>query len=46
MSNFIFLTAFYLAYKFGIKGKGVSFFNDLQGKITNLISRLVNEKLQ
>jgi hypothetical protein len=45
MSNFIFLTAFHLVYKFGVKGKGVSFFNDLQGKTTNLISRLVNEKL-
>jgi hypothetical protein len=45
ISNFIFLTAFYLVYKFGYKGKGVSFFNDLQGKTTNLISRLVNEKL-
>jgi hypothetical protein len=31
---------------FGIKGKGLSFFNDLQGKTTNLISRLVYEKLQ
>ena len=46
ISSFIFLTAFHLVYKFGVKGKGVSFFNDLQGKTTNLISRLVYEKLQ
>ena len=46
MSNFIFLTAFHLVYKFGVKGKGVSFFNDLQGKTTNLISGLVYEKLK
>ena len=46
MSNFIYLTAFLLFYKFGEKGKGVSFFNDLQGKTTNLISGLVNEKLK
>jgi len=26
MSKFILLTAFHLVYKFGIKGKGVSFF--------------------
>ena len=46
ISNFIFLTAFHLVYKFGYKSKGVRFFNDLQGKTTNLISRLVFEKLQ
>ena len=46
ISNFIFLTAFHQVYKLGYKGKGVSFFNDLQSKTTNLISRLVNEKLQ
>ena len=46
ISNVIFLTAFHLAYKFGEKGKGVSFFNDLQGKTKNLISRLVYEKLE
>jgi len=46
ISNFIFLTAFHLVFKFSYKGKGVSFFNDLQGKTTNLISRLVYEKLQ
>jgi hypothetical protein len=45
ISNFIFLTAFHLVYKFGVKGKGVSFFNNLQGKTTNLISKLVHEKL-
>jgi hypothetical protein len=45
ISKFIFLTAFHLVYKFGMKGKGVNFFNDLQGKTTNLMSRLVHEKL-
>ena len=46
ISSFIFLAAFHLVYKFGYKGKGISFFNDLKGKNTNLISRLVHEKLQ
>ena len=46
ISRFIFLTAFHLVYKLVYKGKGVSFFKDLQDKTTNLISRLVYEKLQ
>ena len=46
ISSFIFSTAFHLVFKFGAKGKGVSFFNDLQGRTTNLISGLVYEKLK
>ena len=45
ISKFIFSTDFYLVYKFGIKGIGISFFNDLQSKNTHLISRLIYEKL-
>ena len=46
ISKFIFSTDFYLVYKFGIKVIGISFFNDLQSKNTNLISRLIYEKLK